>query len=314
MMKKSIVICILLFLASACTFASLAGNFDTLLHLRTLSKHDRFIAYDAKIFDDGHYLLLYEKNHELYVYDSRKTTPEHYLEAFTRLKSGDKLPQREDMQVRDPAFYGNGKYVIAPTDLDQDGKGGRFARWNLESGLMDFVETDDWGIDIYAISSDGRYFINYYSEKPGKHLHLLDSESGKSYKIKLRYVMYAENIFFSTDNNNLLFQSVLRDRSFRDVAYHIPDFTEVEPANLKLCNPYLDKRAFLSKDLRIGADILDKHLKVTDYQTAKTYFYKEMEAQILSVSPNKTRLIVVWKNETGDLILIETSPERLIDL
>ena len=294
---------------------SYAQEFDTLLYLKSDTKIDRYIVYDLIVTDEGAFQILYERNHELYYHDSRKEMSPYFLGALTKLNPGDKLSEKKGILVKNPLFYNNGKYIIAPTDLDQDGKGGRFVKWDLEKGGADYIDTDDWGIDIYGISPDGRYIINYYSANPGRKLHLTDILTHEVYKVDLHKMLYAENFLFSEDGKFLQCQSVLRGRSFKDVVFTVPELTEEKnPSSIQFINPFLIRRSYTSGKQNIEIDVLNKILTVKDLNTGNASYFKDMEAEILCVSPNENIILIAGKNGQGGLLLLKTDFKKLLNL
>lgn len=294
---------------------SYAQVFDTLLYLKSDTKIDRYIVYDIIVTDEGSFQMLYERNHELFYYDSRKEKNPYFLGALTKHNPGDKLSEKKGILVKNPLFYSKGKFIIAPTDLDQDGKGGRFVKWDLEKGGAEYIETDDWGIDIYGISPDGRYIINYYSANPGRKLHLTDIQTHEVYKVDLHKMLYSENFLFSEDGKFLLCQSVLRGRSFKDVVFNIPELTEENnPSSIQFINPFLIRRSYTSVKQHIEIDVLNKMLTVKDINTGTVSYFKEMEAEMLCVSPDDSIILIAGKNGKGGLILLKTDFKKLLSL
>ena len=291
-----------------------AQSFDTLLHYVPTSKNDFYEVHDITAFNDGQFLILYGLNRSLFLYDSHNGGKNTSLEAYTRQQAGDKVTDKNWNQVKVPAIYGNGNYIIAASDLDQDGNGGRFFRWNTANGKMDVIETSDWGIDIFGISKDGRYLINYYAANPGKHLHLIDLSENKTYKIKTRHLLYANNFYFSDDNSYLIATAVLRKRSFKDIAFSIPDFNEEDVSKISYKNPFLEKRTFISSDMRFELDIIDNFLRIIDKSTSVSRAFTDIPALLLSVSPDEEHIFIAVKADSGDLILLKTSPSRLIEV
>ena len=197
--------------------------FDTLISLTftqgTCRIHDIYIS-------DNQCIMLYDHEKELFVYNSSDRENPFFLKARLSSEKGDRYKTSNSYQVKQPRLCNEGKLVVAASDLDQDGLGGRFLRWDVQKQKqLDDIITGQWGIGKWAVSSDGRYYVNYFLTKPGKKIPVIDAMTNKTMHIKTKYILYSDSIFFTDDNRYLVFLSALDGQSFKNKVFRFPELT-----------------------------------------------------------------------------------------
>lgn len=268
-----------------------AHSFDTLLVLSAPKPGSAIRVHDIYI-ENKKTVILYDIDKELFVYRSDYNGTNFRLNARLAGEKGDRVSTSSSYQVKQPTLCQKGDLVIAASDLDQDGQGGRFLRWNtLKQKRLEDLATGQWGIGNWAVSTDGRYFINYYFKRPGNKIPVFDAEKGTTQHIKTRYILYADSIFFTDNNKKLVFISAYQNNTFRNVVFSFPDLQ------------ILQENYFMKQDnCQIKNDLIycieNDKLSIKSSSSEQTFYFE-----------GELRL---WKNtDSNELFLIVSNKYRV---
>jgi len=245
-----------------------AQQFDTIFVYDSGKNGNKLEIIDFYLRNNSSYVVLYSENKELYVIDSEKNNKVYKLNARLASVSGDKYTESKSFQVKGAKLYNEGYLVTAASDQNHDQLGGRFLRWDLKKQqVLPEILTSSEGIGKFAVSSDGRYFVNYYYPKYSKKTEIIDAFNDKHYTVKTRLIIYADNIYFTQNNKKLVFEGSWVNNQFDKVVFDIPGFKqnttndELTENNTTKCS-LNDNQYFIQNDSLIIENVKSAKKKV----------------------------------------------------